>query len=143
MKCEFRSDCPVASALDIIGDKWSLVIVRDLLIVGKKTFKDFSESEEKIATNILTSRLKHLQKYGIVTKSKPPNNKKTIVYTLTKKGISLAPIIVELILWSDLNVREFNSAMDIDEELLTGLRADTKKTVAIIQEKYTNNLKKA
>jgi DNA-binding HxlR family transcriptional regulator len=143
MKCEFRSDCPVASALDIIGDKWSLVIVRDLLIVGKKTFKDFSESEEKIATNILTSRLKHLQKYGIVTKSKPPNNKKTIVYTLTKKGISLAPIIAELILWSDLNVREFNSAMDINEELLTGLRADTKKTVAIIQEKYTNNLKKA
>ena len=141
MENSFRSDCPVTSAIDILGDKWTLVIVRDLLIVGKKTFKDFSDSDEKIASNILASRLKHLERYGIVTKSKLPNNKKTIVYKLTEKGVALAPIVAEIILWSDANIREFNPEMIINEEILASLKADSKKAITAIQDNYTNNHK--
>ena len=73
---DFRSDCPVSCALDVIGDKWTLIIIRDMLIFGKNTFKELSESDENIATNILSSRLRLLAEYNIITKQKLPNNKK-------------------------------------------------------------------
>lgn len=98
---EFRSDCPISSALDIVGDKWSLLIIRDLALVGKKTFGELSSSGEKIASNILSSRLKFLEETGIITKSRVPDNKKTNIYALTEKGLDFLPVIVEYILWSD------------------------------------------
>src|SRR5688572_6159507 len=98
---KFRSDCPVSSALDIVGDKWSLLIIRDLAFMEKKTFSDFSNAKEKIATNILSNRLKFLEEFGIVSKGRIPENKKTNIYRLTEKGIDFLPIIVEYILWSD------------------------------------------
>ena len=70
MKNEFRSNCPVSCALDLVGDKWTLVIMRDMLMFGKETFKDFSESGEGIATNILSSRLKMLKEKKVITKHK-------------------------------------------------------------------------
>lgn len=73
---EFRSNCPISSALDLVGDKWSLLVVRDMLVFQKFTFKDFENSDEKIATNILSTRLKLLEKSGIVTKHKLKTNKK-------------------------------------------------------------------
>lgn len=111
MRDDFRSSCPVASALDIVGDKWSLLIVRDMLIGGKKTFKAFSESSEGIAPGILSSRLKWLEGNEILTKQKLPENQKENIYLLTEKGIELAPIILELLLWSDSNLRAQNAAM--------------------------------
>lgn len=98
---EFRSSCPISSALDIVGDKWSLLIIRDLAFMGKKTFGDFFNSEEKIASNILSNRLKLLEESGIITKGKIPGNKKMNVYSLTEKGVDFLPVIVEYILWSD------------------------------------------
>tara|TARA_B100000767_G_C19515315_1_gene430145 strand:- start:135 stop:566 length:432 start_codon:yes stop_codon:yes gene_type:complete len=104
MKNDFRSSCPITSALDIVGDKWTLVIVKQMLLEGKKTFKDFSECDEAIATNILSTRLKTLESQGFVRKENLPHNKKTKLYILTEKGLSLAPIVVELALWASSGV---------------------------------------
>ncbi|CAA6817111.1 MAG: Transcriptional regulator [uncultured Aureispira sp.] len=112
MKKKFRSSCIIASALDLIGDKWSLLIIRDMLLFEKKTFKDFAESDEGIATNLLSTRLKMLESIGLLTKRKLPANKKTNVYLLTNKGIELAPIIMEIVVWSDRHVREEHSEMN-------------------------------
>ncbi len=111
MVLEFRCKCPISSALDIIGDKWSLLIVRDMLFGHKKTFKDFSTSAETIATNILSSRLKFLEEVGIIRKTKMEGNLKSNIYTLTQKGLGLLPVIAELTLWSDEHVRELNPIM--------------------------------
>ena len=111
MTIDFRCQCPISSSLDIIGDKWTLLIVRDMLFDHKKTFKDFSTSVESIASNILSSRLKLLEDVGIVRKSKMQGNQKSNIYTLTEKGLGLLPVIAEITLWSDENVRELNPAM--------------------------------
>jgi DNA-binding HxlR family transcriptional regulator len=102
----FRCDCPVTSALDIVGDKWTLVVIKLMLLEYKKTFKDFYESDESIAPNILSARLKTLLKTGFITKEKHPDNKKTFIYNLTEKGLSLTPVITELALWSHNNIKE-------------------------------------
>lgn len=108
MQQEFRCDCPFTSALDILGDKWILVIVKQMLLEGKETFTDFTESEEAIATNILSAKLKFLEEAGIVIKTKRPDNKKTNLYLLTEKGLALIPILVELATWSDGNLRDIH-----------------------------------
>jgi len=112
MKEKFRSSCLIASALDLIGDKWSLLIIRDMLMHHKKTFKEMAASEEGIATNLLSTRLKLLESLGIITKRKLPENKKENVYLLSEKGIDLAPIIMEIVLWSDKYVRSYNPDMN-------------------------------
>ena len=102
----FRCNCPVTTALDIVGDKWTLVIIKLMLFEYKKTFKDFYESDESIAPNILSARLKTLLKTGFITKVNHPDNKKTFIYSLTEKGLSLTPVITELALWSHNNIKE-------------------------------------
>ena len=101
----FRCNCPVTSALDIVGDKWTLVIIKLMLLEQKKTFKEFSESDESIAPSILSNRLKTLEKIGFIVKQKLPDNQKTNHYILTEKGLSLTPIIIELALWSHHNIK--------------------------------------
>lgn len=101
MKIKQRSDCPISSALDVIGDKWSLLIVRDIMMNGKNTYNEFLKSNEKIATNVLADRLSMLEKSDIITKEEHPESKAKIYYKLTKKGISLLPVLIELILWAD------------------------------------------
>ena len=98
---DFRSNCPISSALDLIGDKWSLLIIRDLMFRSKQTYKDFTLSNETIATNILADRLVKLEAHGLITKGKTPGNKKTNLYSLTTKGLDLMPLLAEYILWSD------------------------------------------
>ncbi len=95
----FRSTCPVSSALDFFGDKWSLLIVRELILYGERTFKDFNGINEKISTARLSDRLSKLEFLGILTKSNHPTNKKVFLYNLTKKGMDLTPIIAEYISW--------------------------------------------
>ena len=101
---KLRSKCPISCSLDIFGDKWSLLIIRDMVIEQKKTFKDFFSSNEKIASNILTSRLKSLEKIGIISKNSALNNKKTNIYKLTDSGLTLVPIILEMSIWSENNI---------------------------------------
>ena len=111
MEKKFRSSCMIASALDLIGDKWSLLIVRDMLLHHKKTYKEMAASPEGVATNLLSSRLKLLESLEVITKRKLPTNKKENIYLLSEKGIDLAPIIMELVIWSDKNVRAYNPGM--------------------------------
>lgn len=92
--------CPVAFALDAFGDRWTLVIIRDIMMHGKTTYGEFLESDEGIATNVLADRLKHLETEGIIGKSRDPENRRRIIYRLTDKGWELAPVILDMIVWS-------------------------------------------
>src|SRR5689334_14740999 len=100
-KIEFRSTCPISTALDIFGDKWSLLIIRDLMFNEKNTYGEFLNAEEKIATNILADRLALLERGGIISKHRHPEHKLKVVYTLTPKGLDLIPVLVEIIAWSE------------------------------------------
>jgi len=135
MNREFRSNCSITSALDILGDKWVLVIVKQMLIEDKVTFKDFMESEESVATNILSSKLKFLEEFGLITKSKLPNNKKTNLYFLTDTGLSLTPTILELALWADTNLRALHPTMN-DPEAMEILRNDKNYYRTMLIEKH-------
>ena len=94
-----RSGCPVSISLEEIGDRWSLLIIRDLMVRGYHTFKQFQESGEGIATNVLSSRLKRLRKSGVITIEADPSDRRKLNYRLTEKGIDLAPVILELLIW--------------------------------------------
>ena len=96
-----RSGCPVSSSLDIWGDKWSLLIIRDLMYAKQCTYGDFLKSEEKIATNILASRLETLEAAGIIAKTEHPESKAKVLYKLAQKGIDLLPVLIEIYLWGD------------------------------------------
>ena len=135
MKNSFRCNCPITSALDIVGDKWTLVIIKQMLLEGKKTFKDLSESDEAIASNILSSRLKMLEEYKMIRKEKLPHNKKTNIYLLTEKGLGLTPIIVELTLWSDLNIREHHSSI-ISDSRIEMVKKNKEESIKMIVENY-------
>lgn len=100
-KLEKRSDCPISSSLDIFGDKWSLLIMRDMIFYGKSTYGEFLKSEEKIATNILATRLLSLEENKLIDKLEHPDSKAKVLYKLTEKGIDLLPVIVEIQLWAD------------------------------------------
>lgn len=139
MAQEFRCDCPITSALDILGDKWMLVIVKQMLMEGKETFKDFTESEESIATNILSAKLKLLEDAGLVSKNKLPNNKKTNLYLLTEKGLALTPIIVELANWSDNYLRDTHPTIQNGEEMEL-LRKDKVAFAAVLEKNYREKL---
>ncbi len=132
---EFRSGCPISSALDVVGDKWSLLIIRDMLIKHKKTFKEISDSEERIAPSILSARLKLLESYKLISKTKIPENKKENIYLLTEKGIQLTPIIIEFSLWGDTSMREFNKIDDIE-----GLNLDKSYVIQSVQDSYNSML---
>ncbi len=97
---ERRSECPIAFGLDFFGDKWSLLIVRDIAMYGRQHYGQFEDAGEGIATNILASRLKKLVESGIVEKIRDPEHGSKRIYRLTQKGIDLLPVIVEIIVWS-------------------------------------------
>lgn len=95
-----RSNCPISMTLEMLGDSWSLLVVRDLLFTGATRFNDFLGAEEKIATNILSDRLERLECAGIINKLRDPDDGRRHIYRLTEKGIDLAPVLVEMILWA-------------------------------------------
>lgn len=135
MKKEFRSGCPISSALDVVGDKWSLLIIRDMLLKHKKTFKEISVSDERIAPSILSARFKLLESYKLIFRTKMPGNKKENIYLLTEKGLSLTPIIIELSLWGNSNMREFNEIDDIE-----GFTTDKTLIIQTVQDRYNSML---
>jgi DNA-binding HxlR family transcriptional regulator len=95
-----RSSCPINISLEIFGDRWSLLIIRDLMLRSFRTYKEFLSSDEGIATNILADRLQRLETAGIINTTRDAEDGRKVVYRLTEKGIDLAPILVELVLWS-------------------------------------------
>lgn len=94
-----RSTCPINASLEVVGDRWSLLIVRDMLFAGARTYKDFRASAEGIATNVLADRLNRLQASGIITSAPHPEDGRSLVYRLTAKGIDLVPVVMELSAW--------------------------------------------
>jgi DNA-binding HxlR family transcriptional regulator len=98
-KSRRRSGCPVSISLDRFGDRWSLLIIRDLMVRGFKTFKEFHGSGEGIATNILARRLRRLEETGIITAEVDERDRRRLHYRLTEKGIDLAPVLLELLIW--------------------------------------------
>src|SRR5690554_1932560 len=96
---KFRSDCPISCSLDVFGDKWSLLIIRDIMLRGKVSYSEFLESEERISTNILANRLTVLEEENIISKSVSSTNKSKFNYSLTEKGVDLLPIVIEIMDW--------------------------------------------
>ena len=94
-----RSGCPVGISLDLVGDRWTLLIVRDLMVRGYRTFKEFQESGEGIATNILSDRLRKLEAAGIIVGQTEADDARRVHYRLSEKGIDLAPVLADLLLW--------------------------------------------
>jgi DNA-binding HxlR family transcriptional regulator len=128
-----RSNCPISMTLDILGDKWSLLIVRDMIFKGKRTYGEFLNSDEKIATNILADKLAMLEAGGIISKQEHPESKAKVLYTLTKKGIDLIPALVEIVIWSERyhdvhpNAAQFVKMVKKDKEgTIQGLRNSLK-----------------
>ena len=93
------SGCPIDYALDLFGDRWTLLVIRDFLFRGKRHFKELMESPERIASNILTARLKKLEERGLIERHPDPDNRKQVIYTLTDKGRDLTPVLVEMVRW--------------------------------------------
>ncbi|WP_276484270.1 winged helix-turn-helix transcriptional regulator [Paraflavitalea pollutisoli] len=108
-----RSDCPLNYGLEIFGDKWSLLIIRDLMFFGKRHYSEFLESQEGISTNILADRLAWLEKQQIIVKKKSKEHKQKLIYSLTPKGIDLLPVIIAVGLWSDQYADKLNPNRDI------------------------------
>ncbi len=120
MKPETRkrpSGCPIAFGLDIFGDRWTLLIIREIMLRGKRTYSEFLQAEEGIATNILVDRLKQLESDGIVEKSRDPENRRSFLYTLTQKGRDLAPILLEIIIWSGTHDDRPNASHDVLDKI--------------------------
>lgn len=109
-----RSVCPISLTLEDIGDRWSLLIIRDLLFAGKRTYKELLASPEGIATNILADRLKQLENNGLVQKLPHPTSKRQNEYVLTKKGSDLLPVLAELIAWG----MKYKAAADYPREFV-------------------------
>ena len=100
-----RSGCPVSISLELLGDRWSLLVVRDLMVRGYRTFKEFQGSGEGIASNVLTDRLRRLQEVGIVETEATEGDGRRVHYRLTERGIDLAPLLLDLLVWGSKHER--------------------------------------
>ncbi len=107
-----RSDCPLNFGLEIFGDKWSLLIIRDLMFFGKRYYNEFLASAEGISTNLLAERLTMLEKEKIIKKEKDKSHKQRLLYSLTEKGIDLAPVIINIGLWSEKYAKSLNAGKE-------------------------------
>ncbi|HEY4197848.1 MAG TPA: helix-turn-helix domain-containing protein [Mucilaginibacter sp.] len=119
-----RSNCPISFSLDILGDKWTLLILRDMIFVGKSSYNEFLQSQEKIATNILAARLNILESQKFVEKLVARDKKSKFNYILTEKSINLIPVIMELAIWGLCNFPP-----EIEPDLIIEYEADREETI--------------
>ena len=132
MKHRRRSHCPISFALDIFGDKWSLLILRDIIFKDKVYYQDFADSEERISTNILAERLERLRNGGLI-KSKPDKeNARKIIYSPTIKALDLIPVILEIIEWS----AKYDAKTATPADFLKILKKDRKALAGEIRSKF-------
>src|SRR6201992_3889770 len=113
-----RSECPLNASVEVLGDRWSLLIVRDMMLRGFKSYKEFMDSYERIATNILADRLRKLEFDGIIEAEPDPLDGRKTNYVLTRKGIELGPVMTEMVLWAGTHERVAN------QELIARMRKD-------------------
>ena len=128
-----RSGCPLNASVEMLGDRWSLLIIRDMMLAGAHTYKDFLRCYEKIATNILADRLQRLTAYGIIAAVPDPDDGRKQIYCLTEKGIDLAPVLTEMVLWAAAHEETGN------QPLIRQMRADKKKFVEQVRQRWAND----
>jgi DNA-binding HxlR family transcriptional regulator len=127
-----RSECPLNASAEMLGDRWSLLIIRDMMLRGFQTYKEFMECYEGIATNILADRLRKLVEYGIVATEPDPTDGRKVLYVLTAKGIDLAPVLTEMVLWAAAHEKTGN------QPLVRLMREDKEKFLAGIRQRWSN-----
>jgi DNA-binding HxlR family transcriptional regulator len=127
-----RSECPLNASVEMLGDRWSLLIIRDMMLRGFRSYKEFMECYEGIATNILADRLRKLVVYGIITAEPDPSDGRKLIYFLTAKGIDLSPVLTEMVLWAAAHEDTGNQA------LVRLMRADKVKFMAEVRERWAN-----
>jgi len=130
-----RSECPLNASVEMLGDRWSLLIIRDMMLRGFRTYKEFLECYEGIATNILADRLQKLVAYGIITSKADPADGRKVIYSLTAKGIDLAPVLTEMVLWAAAHEETGNEA------LVRLMKADKEKFLAGVRERLLGRVR--
>ena len=124
------------ASVEILGDRWSLLIIRDMMLRGFRSYKEFLSSYEKIATNILADRLRNLEAHAIIESLRDPTDGRRLIYQLTKKGIDLAPVLTEMVLWAGAHEKTENQA------LIELMRKDKDKFLAEIRKRWEKSLQK-
>jgi DNA-binding HxlR family transcriptional regulator len=130
-----RSGCPLNASVEMLGDRWSLLIIRDMMLLGSRTFKELLNSYERPATNILTERLRRLESFGIIATESDASDGRKVVYVLTQKGVDLAPVLTEMVLWAAAHEETDN------EPLVRLMKKDKEGFVAGIRQRYAGSLK--
>ena len=134
-----RSRCPIEHVLGIVGDRWTLLVVRDLLIGGKRRFAEFRAAGEGIATNILSDRLKRLEAQALVTRRTDPDNRRQVLYEPTSKAVDLAPMLLEMVRWS----AKHDPDTVVPEALLRRIECEPDRVLAEMLEKARQDADRA
>jgi DNA-binding HxlR family transcriptional regulator len=125
-----RSGCPLNASVEMLGDRWSLLIIRDMMLLGSRTYKEFLGSYERIATNILAGRLRKLEAHGIISTERDPSDGRKLIYLLTAKGIDLAPVLTEMVLWAAGHEDTGNQA------LVRQIQKDKQQFLAVVRQRW-------
>lgn len=127
---ERRSGCPLNASVEMLGDRWSLLIIRDMMIRGYRMFNEFLRSDESIASNILADRLRRLESYGIIATERDASDGRKVIYSLTPKGIDLARVLTEMVLWAARHEETGNQA------LVQEMLRDKEKLIAAVRQRW-------
>jgi len=130
---KWRSRCPLNASVEMLGDRWSLLIIRDMMLQGFRTYKEFLGSGEGIATNILAERLRRLEAHGIIRSEEEPSDGRKSIYLLTEKGIDLAPVLTEMVLWAAAHEHTGNAP------LVRLMRKDREQFLADVRKRWASN----
>jgi DNA-binding HxlR family transcriptional regulator len=130
---KWRSECPLNASVEMLGDRWSLLIIRDMMLRGARTYKEFMAGLEGIATNILADRLRKLVAHGILITKPDSSDGRKMIYQLTAKGIDLAPVLTEMVLWAAQHEKTGN------KPLVRQMRADKTRFLAAIRKRWAEN----
>jgi DNA-binding HxlR family transcriptional regulator len=133
-KTRRRSECPLNASVEMLGDRWSLLIIRDMMLRGFRSYKQFMECYEGIATNILADRLQKLVAYGIIATRPDPADGRKLIYSLTAKGIDLAPVLTEMVLWAAAHEETGN------QSLVSQMKADKAKFLEGVRQRWADTL---
>jgi DNA-binding HxlR family transcriptional regulator len=125
-----RSGCPLNASVEVLGDRWSLLIIRDMMLRGFRTYKEFLGSYERIATNILADRLRKLETHGIIASERDPSDGRKLIYSLTAKGLDLAPVLTEMVLWAAAHEDTGNQA------LVRQMQSDKEQFIAVVRQRW-------
>ena len=132
-----RSGCPLNASVEMLGDRWSLLIIRDMMLRGFRSYKEFLDSFERIATNVLSDRLRKLQAHGIVSTQRDPSDGRKRIYLLTPKGIDLAPVLTEMVIWAAAHEETGN------QPLVQQMRKDKNKFLTAIRQRWSGRISRS